>query len=106
MKEQKLFGLRIKEVRMNRKLSQEKLAEKADLNTKYMSRIETGAQFPSFAVIKKLANVLKVEVKDFFEFEHFGKNTMELKKTINGLLKEANDDQLRLTVKFLRTIIV
>lgn len=105
MKEQKLFGLRVKEIRTKRNLSQEKLSEKADLNTKYMSRIETGAQFPSFTVMRKLADVLEVEVRDFFEFEHFGKNTRELKKTINDLLKVSNDDQLRLIVKFLRTLI-
>lgn len=105
MKELKLFGLRMKELRMVRKLSQEQLAEKAGISSKYMSRIETGQHFPSLDIIKKLANALHVELKDFFEFAHEAGNTKELKDAISELLKEADDDKLRLAVKILRAVV-
>lgn len=105
MKELKLFGMRIKELRMVRKLSQEQLAKRIDISAKYMSRIEVGQHFPSFDILTKLASGLNVEVKDFFEFAHEAKNAKELKKTISNLLKETDEEQLRLTVKFLRALV-
>ncbi len=105
MKELKLFGMRIKELRTIRKLSQEQLAEKAAISPKYMSRIEMGQQFPSINVITKLANALQVELKDFFEFAHEVRNTKELKEIINGLLKETDEERLRIAVKVLRALV-
>ena len=105
MKELKLFGMRIKELRTIRKLSQEQLAEKVAISPKYMSRIEMGQQFPSINVITKLANALQVELKDFFEFAHEVRNTKELKEIINGLLKETDEELLRFAVKVLRALV-
>lgn len=105
MKELKLFGMRIKELRMVRKLSQEQLAKRIDISSKYMSRIEMGQHFPSLDILTKLANALNVEVKDFFEFAHEAKNAKELKETISNLLKETDEEQLRLAVKFLRALV-
>lgn len=107
MKELKLFGMRMRELRTSRKLSQEQLAEKVGISPKYMSRIEIGQQFPSINVITKLANALQVELKDFFEFAHDVENTKELKKIICELLKEVetDEDKLKLTVKILRALV-
>ncbi len=58
-----------------------------------------------FVIIIKLANALQVEVKDFFEFAHEAKNTRERKEIINNLLKEVDDEQLRLAVKVLRALV-
>ena len=105
MKELKLFGMRIKELRTIRKLSQEQLAEKAAISPKYMSRIEMGQQFPSINVITKLANALQVELKDFFEFDNEVRNTKELKEIISVLLKETDEERLRIAVKVLRALV-
>lgn len=105
MKELKLFGMRIKDLRMVRKLSQERLAKKADISSKYMSRIEMGQHFPSFDILKKLANALNVDLKDFFEFTHEGKNTKELKGIVSELLNDADEERLRLVVKILRGVV-
>lgn len=105
MKELKLFGLRLKELRTVRKLSQEQLAAKADISSKYTSRIEMGQHFPSIYTIKKLADALHVELKDLFEFAHEVRNSMELKEIISKLLKEADDEKLKLLVKILRAVV-
>lgn len=96
MKELKLFGMRIKELRMIRRLTQEQLAAKAGISAKYVSRIEMGQHFPSLDILIKLAGVLNVELKDFFEFTHEAKNIRELKKGLNELLNEADEEKLRL----------
>lgn len=100
-----LFGMRIKELRKNRGLSQEELAEKADVSSKYLSRIEMGQYFPSMDVLIKLADVLNVDIKDLFEFSHKAPSQRELKETLNSLLKELDEDKLRIAVKLLRAVV-
>lgn len=89
------FSLRkcdgVKELRMIRELTQEQLASKAVISAKYVSRIEMGQHFPSLGILTKLAGVLNVELKDFFEFSHEAKNAKELKKGLNKLLNEADE---------------
>jgi len=55
---QKNFGLRVKELRDSKGMTQEDLAESADLFRTYISRIETGFANPSLTVIHALANAI------------------------------------------------
>lgn len=55
-----LFGKRLRELRLERKISQEKLAEIADLHRNYVGVLERGGQNPSLDAICKLARALKV----------------------------------------------
>ncbi len=103
--EKRLLGARIKEIRKSKELSQEKLSERVGIDAKHLSRIEVGGSFPSFDTLAKLATTLDVELKDFFEFVHVTENPKELRKTINSLLKEATEDQLKIAVKVLRAIV-
>lgn len=53
------FGKYIKELRINAKLSQRDLAEKANIDFTYLSKIENGKMAPpSEETIKKLAEIL------------------------------------------------
>lgn len=100
-----LFGMRMKELRKNRDLSQEELAERADMSSKYISRIEMGQSFPSIETLAKLAGALNVELKDFFEFAHKIPSQRELKEILNSLLKETDEEKVRLIVKVARAIV-
>jgi len=100
-----LFGRRIKELRKNCGLSQEELAEKAEVSSKYISRIEMGQSFPSIETLAKLADALNVELKDFFEFAHKTPSQKELKEILNSLLKETDEEKVRLIVKVARAIV-
>jgi transcriptional regulator with XRE-family HTH domain len=55
------FGKRVREIRLKRKLSQEKLAELADLHRNYVGVLERGLQNPSLLIIVKLARALDVK---------------------------------------------
>ena len=60
------FGLRIKELRLERKLFQEGFANLAGIDRTYLPGIEKGERNVSIIVIEKLANVLQVDLKDLF----------------------------------------
>lgn len=62
----KKFGHRLKEIRNNKNLSQEKLASIAGLHRTYISDIERGNKNVSLQNIEKLSKALRVKVSDFF----------------------------------------
>jgi transcriptional regulator with XRE-family HTH domain len=55
---QRQFGLRLKELRDAKGMTQEDLAEKAELFRTYLSRIETGGANPTLTVIHQLARAM------------------------------------------------
>jgi transcriptional regulator with XRE-family HTH domain len=62
--QRKLFGKRLRELRTAQKLSQEKLAEMADMHRNYVGILERAQQSPSLDAICKLAHALKVKPAD------------------------------------------
>ncbi len=68
MKLKKLAGARIYEMRTRAKLTQEQVAEKANISNDTISRIERGIRSPSFNVLQRLASVFNVEVRELFNF--------------------------------------
>jgi transcriptional regulator with XRE-family HTH domain len=58
------FGLRLKEIRKARGLSQEKLAENANLHRTYIGMIERAEKNITLINIEKIALALNVEIKD------------------------------------------
>jgi len=86
----KLFGKRIKELRLNKKLSQEELAERIDIAERNVSKIECGSNFIRAEKIGKLAEALDVTPKDLFDFEHH-KDIDEIRNELINDIK--NDDE-------------
>ncbi len=58
------FGLRVKELRLARGLSQEKLAELSDLDRTYIPGIESGKRNVSLVVLKKIANAFNISISE------------------------------------------
>lgn len=63
------FGQRIKELRKKQELTQEKLAELANIDFSYLNMIESGKKNPSLKRIAKLARVLKISLSELFTFK-------------------------------------
>jgi len=62
MEEEKIFGARLRELRIQAHLTQRELAEKAGIDFTYLSKIENGAlPPPSDKVILRLADILNVD---------------------------------------------
>lgn len=64
----KKLGNRIKYLRLQRGLSQEKLAEAIDIATTSLSYVETGRGFMTLVTLEKLAKVLNVDLYEIFQF--------------------------------------
>lgn len=60
------FGHRLKQLRKEKGLSQEKLANLAEIDRTYLPSIEKGERNVSITVIEKLAIALDITIKDFF----------------------------------------
>ena len=67
MKDEEIFGILIKDLRKNKSISQEKLAEKTGLDRTYISIIETGKSAPTLTSICKLAKGLDIKVSELFK---------------------------------------
>ena len=63
-KHRRLLGEAVRDARKEAEFSQEKLAEKADLSTVFISRIERGVESPSVDNLVKIAKALGVRVRD------------------------------------------
>ena len=81
MQEAKLFGRRLRELRKARGLTQEALAESADLSGNYISDLELGLKVPSLTILVCLSQALDVAVPDLLaDFTRQAAKKMRVRK--------------------------
>ena len=83
----KNLGRNIKYYRNLRKLTQEELAERLDMNARSLSFIECGTNFITAQTLEKLCNILNVTPKQLFDFNYSQKSSGEIEKEIGTLIK-------------------
>ena len=98
----KLLGLRIRELRKSKKLTQEQLAELLGIGTPNISYIETGKFAPSVETLSKLSEVLQVYPYELYMFEPL-KTSQELKDELFTAL-DSNEQLLKLVYKFYQSV--
>ena len=62
------FGRHLRELRVDRKLTQEELAERAGLHFTYVGQIERGVRNPSLVNLYKLAKALSITAGELLPF--------------------------------------
>lgn len=67
LRHRKLLAEAIRYHRKNAKLTQEKLAERADLNPKYIGEVERGLKNISVDALIRIAGATKVPIQEFFK---------------------------------------
>ncbi|PWL80694.1 XRE family transcriptional regulator [Candidatus Gastranaerophilales bacterium] len=97
------LGIRIKELRKQRRLSQEKLAELVDISQNALSYIETGDNFCSADTLEKIIAALEIDPQELFDFGHFKSND-ELLTEINHILNK-NPEKIPDFYKILKAIV-
>ena len=60
------FGRNVARLRMRRKLTQEKLAEKADVSARYLQSVEAGEYLPALPTLARLKTALRCDWNELF----------------------------------------
>lgn len=63
------FGKRIRQLRLLKEMTQEELAEAADLSISFLGGIERGVKSPTIESIEKLADALDLTLVDLMNFD-------------------------------------
>lgn len=93
MDTKQLLGKRLKELRKQKNLSQERLAELIGVESTTLSNIENGRNYPLFATLEKILDVLEVNFIDVFKFQHH-ETPENLISQINKILND-NPDRIK-----------
>ena len=104
---QSLFGKRIRELRKNQGLSQERLADMAGIDSTFVGSIERGKANPSLKVIAGIAEALSVDIADLFPFVTEKTEAGEKDKIRNeliNLLYDCDEGTLKLLSSVFREI--
>ena len=104
MFDQKLLGCRIRSLRVQRGLSQDRLGELAGLNGKYLGEVERGSSNISIVNLSKLADVLHVPLLSLLYIAH-EQDRDELLKELNILLEDADDAQLKVIYRVIEAVV-
>jgi transcriptional regulator with XRE-family HTH domain len=64
---QRKFGLILKELRLEKRLSQESLANQSDIDRTYISDIEKGERNISLKIIEQLSGTLQISLSELFK---------------------------------------
>lgn len=94
------IGKKIKEIRKNRGLTQDILAEKVGIDAKHLSRIECGKNSLSLNLLLKICSVLGTEPSVLFD-NSINKNKAELVQEIMDILEQSAEGKVRSFYKIL-----
>tara|TARA_R100001132_G_scaffold10300_1_gene9837 strand:- start:9577 stop:9969 length:393 start_codon:yes stop_codon:yes gene_type:complete len=99
------FGIRLRELRRSRGLTQAKLAQEARLTASYVGRLEVGGASPGIDLVQRLADALGTTVHDLLPTEKSPDTEATLKKRakdlFDDLMKSADRETLLMLVPLL-----
>ena len=99
------IGEKIKELRIRNGLTQEELADRAELSKGFISQLERDLTSPSISTLEDILQCLGVEIKDFFDEEtetqvvfteedYCIKEDQELNNTIKWIIPNAQKNMM------------
>ena len=94
----KKIGLFLKELRKEKHITQEELAEKLGVSNRTVSRWETGSNMPDFDVLIELSDFYGVEIKEILEGEKKEKECSNSKEELLLIADYNNQQKKKLTV--------
>lgn len=100
--DKKILGKQLKQIRISRGMSQEKLSELVFLSPRQMSILETGNSYPSLDTFIRIAEVLQFDINEFFNIRIKEKD--ELRLCIIELIKATDRKHLNLIKDIINAI--
>ena len=98
----KMFGKRLRELRRQKNITQEQMAEKIDIKPENYSRIENGLSFPKPENIVKISKALDIEIAELFQFSNINNYEQALEKIISKL--KTDEQTTVMTYKYLKSM--
>ena len=99
-----VIGERLKQARINKKLTQENLAEKLDVSVAFLSRIERGSSFINLKRLNQICSILDVSEGEILN--GVSKNSSDyLSKDLSALIKNCSPDKMRLIYNIAKVIV-
>ncbi len=98
-----LLGKRIKELRKTLHMSQQELAELANIDQRNLSNIECGITFPSKSLLE-IASALKVSLPELFDFDYLKTDPDSMKKYIMEFLENTSDENLKIIYRMTKVM--
>lgn len=104
----KALGIRIRELRKARGLSQEELAFKANIATSFLGMIERSKKTPTIDTVEKIATALDISFEELFSFSQNTADNQEFSviEKINFELKNRSFDEQETIYKLVKQILL
>ena len=103
MENKKKIGLKIKELRKRKGFTQEQLAELINMEQNSISVIESGRNFPTLGTLEKIAQILDVNLSDFFNYDYID-DIETIKASTKDIIRKMDDNQIRQLFKYVKSI--
>lgn len=103
----KQLGSKIKRLRQKRGITQEQLAEMADISTRSLSGIELGENFMTAQTLENILRSLDINIEELFASDHL-KSTEDLLTEIYTMVDKIkyDRDQVENIYKIIKAILV
>ena len=102
--EYKTIGKKIKKARNEKKLTQEKFAEKLDVSVSYISQVESGKKKFNLKRIIEVSKILEKPLDYFVDGYNYEKKPNSTIEEIIELLKNMSDIKIKLSLQILKDI--
>lgn len=104
MKQDNTFGKKLKLLRKSKGLTQEQLAEMANVHEKHISKLELGLYKPSYNTLKKIYKALDLDIEDAgIDFEKVSANDNPFYIKLIQILNNATEQELEFYYSLLKT---
>ncbi len=96
--DQKKIGIFFKELRKEKNITQEKLAEIMNVSRRTVSRWETGSNMPDLDILIEMADFYEVDIRELLDGERRNETMdQEMKKTVLKAADYDNEERLKIT---------
>lgn len=99
-----IMGMRLKQARIDKKLTQEDLAEKLDVSVAYISRVERGTTQINLKRLAEICNALEVSQGEILEGV-VPQGSSYLNSALSDLLKNCPAEKMDLIYKIAKVIV-
>lgn len=98
------LGKRVQRLRQKIGITQEQLSERAGISPKNLSELENGRGNPTLSSLEGLARAFEISMSELFDLEHERSSPEELRRELQTLISQANDEDCRVFYRLLRSL--